>query len=289
MAQVINTNVGSLTAQFNLNQSQGALNTSLQRLSSGLRVNSAKDDAAGIAIASRMDAQARGMTVAIRNANDGISLAQTAEGALNTAGTMLQRMRELAVQASNGTNSASDMQALDTEYQKLSSEIQRLATATTFNNLAVLGAANNYTFQVGANAGDTVTVTTSSVAALANGALASTGAAATSLLGTAFTAGSAPSSAAASLASAIAGIDAALTTVNTNRATLGAAQSNLSYTISNLQNAVLNQNTAKGRIMDTDYAAETATLTKSQILQQAGMAMLSQANQAPNGVMTLMR
>ena len=289
MAQVINTNVGSLTAQFNLNQSQGALNTSLQRLSSGLRVNSAKDDAAGIAIASRMDAQARGMTVAVRNANDGISLAQTAEGALNTASTMLQRMRELAVQASNGTNSASDMQALDTEYQKLSSEIQRLATATTFNNLPILGGNNSYTFQVGANAGDTVTVTTASVSALANGALASTAAAPTSLLGTAFTAGSSPTSAAASLASSIAGIDAALTTLNTNRATLGAAQSNLSYTISNLQNATLNQNTAKGRIMDTDYAAETAMLTRSQILQQAGMAMLAQANQAPQSVMTLLK
>ena len=267
MSQVINTNIASLNAQRNLSSSQSSLAMSMQRLSSGLRVNSAKDDAAGLAIADRMNAQIRGINVAIRNANDGISLAQTAEGALATVTDALQRMRELAVQAQNGSNGTSDRANLDTEYQALSAEITRIAAQTKFNGTAIIGAsAGAQTFQVGANNGDTLTVTTTTVTTVAGGlttaALAST---------------------------AVAALDTALDTITTSRASYGAAMSRLGFAISNLAITAENQSAARGRIMDADFASETANLSRSQILQQAGTAMVAQANQLPNQVMALLR
>ena len=267
MSLTINTNNASLNAQRNLSVSQSSLATSMQRLSSGLRINSAKDDAAGLAIADRMTTQIRGINVAIRNANDGISLAQTADGALATVTDALQRMRELAVQAQNGSNGTSDRANLDTEYQQLSQEVTRIATQTKFNGVAIVGAsAGAQVFQVGANGGDTLTITTATVTTV-GGDLTT----------------------AANASTALAAIDAELTTVDTNRATYGAAMSRFSYAITNLQISGENQSAAHGRIMDADFAAETANLSRSQILQQAGTAMVAQANQLPNGVMALLR
>ncbi len=264
MASVINTNIASLNAQRNLSASQSSMNQSIQRLSSGLRINSSKDDAAGLAIATRMDAQVRGMDVAVRNSNDAISFLQTAEGGLSKATDALQRMRELAVQAANGSYSSGDRSNLDAEYQQLSSELTRLSTATKFNGQAAFG--TGYNFQVGADSTDTISV--SSVAAVTM-------------------AGSVSSASAAS--AAITAIDAALDTANTNRATLGAYQNRFESVISNLQVASENTSAAKSRIMDADFASETAKMTRAQILQQAGTAMLAQANQLPNSVMTLLR
>ncbi len=267
MSQVINTNIASLNAQRNLNSSQSALATSLQRLSSGLRINSAKDDAAGLAISARMNAQIRGMSVAIRNASDGVSLAQTAEGALSTVGDALQRMRELAVQAANGTNGAGDLANLNSEYQALSGEITRIAASTKFNGLAIIGAdAGAKVFQVGANVGDTLTVTTVAVTTVA-GDLTSM----------------------ANANTAITALDTKLDAINTNRAAYGAAQSQFGYAISNLDSARENQSAARSRIVDADFAVETANLTRGQILQQAGVAMLAQANALPNNVLALLR
>ncbi|HNJ84416.1 MAG TPA: flagellin [Piscinibacter sp.] len=267
MPMTINTNVSSLNAQRNSTTSAASLSTSLQRLSSGLRVNSAKDDAAGLAIADRMNAQVKGINVAIRNANDGISLAQTAEGALSTVTDVLQRMRELAVQAQNGTNGTTDRANLDTEYQQLSQEITRIAQQTKFNGTAVVGSgAGAQVFQVGANNGDTLTITTSAVTTVTGGlttaALAST---------------------------AVSDIDAALNTITTSRATYGAAMSRFEFAISNLQISGENQSAARGRIMDADFAQETANMSRAQILQQAGTAMVAQANQLPQNVLSLLR
>jgi flagellin len=267
MAMTINTNAVSLNAQRNLNSSQSALSTSMQRLSSGLRVNSAKDDAAGLAIADRMNSQVRGINVAIRNANDGVSLAQTAEGALATITDALQRMRELAVQAQNGSNGTTDRANLDTEYQQLSQEITRIAAQTRFNGVAIVGAsAGAQTFQVGANNGDTLVITTATVTTVGGGlttaALAST---------------------------ALAAIDTQLTTINTSRATYGAAMNRFGLAIQNLQIVGENTSAARGRIMDADFAEETASLSRAQILQQAGSAMVAQANQLPNQVLALLR
>ena len=267
MPQTINTNISSLNSQRHLNTSQTSLSTSMERLSSGLRVNSAKDDAAGLAIADRMNAQIRGTNVAIRNANDGISLAQTAEGALATVTDALQRMRELAVQAQNGSNGTGDRANLNTEYQELSAEITRIAGQTRFNGTAIVGAsAGAQTFQVGANNGDTLTITTSTVTTVAGGlttaALAST---------------------------ALAAIDTALDVVTTQRASYGAAISRFGMAISNLSITGENQSAARGRIMDADFASETSNLSRAQILQQAGSAMVAQANQLPNTVLTLLR
>ena len=267
MPQTINTNISSLNAQRNLNASQSSLATSMQRLSSGLRVNSSKDDAAGLAIADRMNAQIRGTNVAIRNANDGISLAQTAEGALSTVTDALQRMRELAVQAQNGSNGTTDRANLDTEYQALSAEITRIAAQTKFNGTAIVGpSAGAQVFQVGANNGDTLTITTAQVTTVA-GDLTT----------------------AANASTALAALDAKLDVITTNRATYGAAISRFGMAISNLSITGENQSAARGRIMDADFAAETSNLSRSQILQQAGAAMVAQANQLPNQVLTLLR
>jgi flagellin len=263
----INTNVASLNAQRNLAMNSASLGTSLQRLSSGLRVNNARDDAAGLAIADRMNAQIKGINVALRNANDGISLAQTAEGALSTVTDVLQRMRELAVQAQNGSNGTSDRANLDSEYQQLSAEVTRIAQQTKFNGAAIVGASSgSQTFQVGSNNGDTLSVSTTSVTTVTGG------------LTTAATA-----------STALAAIDTALDTVTTQRATYGAVINRIQFAIQNLQVTGENQSAARGRIMDADFAQETANLSRTQILQQAGTAMVAQANQLPQQVLQLLR
>ncbi|RYG31622.1 MAG: flagellin FliC [Burkholderiales bacterium] len=259
--------------------SQSSLAVSMQRLSSGLRVNSAKDDAAGLAIAERMNTQVRGMNVAIRNANDGISLAQTAEGALAKVGDSLQRMRELAVQARNATNSASDLDSIGKEYAQLGEEIGRVLGGTTFNGKAVVaGGAAALTFQVGANtsADDEVVITTTNMAADAD---------ITTVTGATIT----NTSTTADLKTIIDNIDTAINTVSSERATLGAAQNRFDAVIANLQIAVENQSSARSRIMDADFAQETANLSRAQILQQAGNTMVAQANQLPQQVLSLLR
>jgi flagellin len=405
MAQTINTNIASLNAQRNLNASQSTLATSMQRLSSGLRVNSAKDDAAGLAIAERMNTQVRGLNVAARNANDGISLAQTAEGALGKIGDMLQRIRELAVQSANATNNKTDRAALQAEVAQLKDEIQRVATTTSFNDTALLdGTFTAQTFQVGANAGETIVldgivdaklselgtlrrpestttaasgaytqaasttttdafqfkidnitvsdrvvgdataanldtdlaawlassagagyVKTGSIAggdlvlsktdgtdlvvatSFSNAVGSTTAAAGTTSAGT-FAGGSfvgttsysgvvnsepgifnldISSPVTASLA--LSAIDTALTAVNEARGTLGAVQSRFENAIANTQVTAENLAAARGRIMDADFAAETANMSRAQILQQAGTAMVAQANQLPQQVLQLLQ
>ncbi len=271
MPQIINTNIPSLTAQRNLNTSQGNLATALNRLSSGLRVNSAKDDAAGLAIATRLEAQSRGMGMAIRNANDAISFVQTAEGGIAKINEALQRMRELAVQASNGTYTASDRGNLNVEFQQLSSEVARVASQTEFNGLQMFNGSGNQTFQVGANVGQTISI---SIGDFTDVSIAQTGSNITDT-----------TNANAVLAS----IDLAMNAVNTQRANLGGAQSRLDAVVSQLQVSRENQEASRSRIMDADYAEETARLTRAQILQQAGTAMLAQANSVPNNVLTLLR
>ena len=281
MSSVINTNVGSLTAQRNLSASQASLSQSMQRLSSGLRINSAKDDAAGLAIAERMNAQVRGMNVAIRNANDGISLAQTAEGALSKVGDALQRMRELAVQSRNATNSSSDKDSLNKEFGQLQSEITRVLGGTSFNGKKVLGTdATTMTFQIGANttADDTVQLTSENMTANSD-ITAVTGS--TAVIDATATSGD--------IATVIDNIDTAIDTINDQRATFGAAQGRFDAIISNLQQSVESQSAARSRIMDADFASETANMSRAQILQQAGSAMVAQANQQPQQVLSLLR
>lgn len=277
MAQVINSNISSLSAQRSLNTSQGSLTQALQRLSSGLRVNSSKDDAAGLAIATRMTAQARGMTVAIRNANDALSMAQTAEGALGQIKDHLLRMRDLSVQSANATNTSADRTQLQTEFTQLKEEVSRIYTQTTFNGIKILdsGAGTN-SFQVGANSGETVDIVTTNLSGLYSTVSGSTVSGDSSAVS-------------ANAAAAITAIDSAITTLNTQRSTYGAAQSRFEGIVSVLQTSRENQTAAASRIMDADYATETAALTRAQILQQAGTAMLAQANALPNGVLSLLR
>jgi flagellin len=287
MPSIINSNVNSLTAQRNLGMSQASLATSMQRLSSGLRVNSAKDDAAGLAIAERMNAQVRGMNVAIRNANDGISLAQTAEGAMGAVSDALQRMRELAVQARNASNSDRDKDSLDKEFGELAKEIQRVLGGTSFNGKHMLGVdAGTQTFQVGANttSDDTIDIATTNMTVAGE---------ITTVAGTDNTgAGRAridSTSDSTAIGTVIGDIDKALDKINSERATLGAAQSRFDAVIANLQVAAENQTAARSRIMDADFAAETANLSRAQILQQAGTAMVAQANQLPQQVLRLLQ
>ncbi|MDZ4282437.1 MAG: flagellin, partial [Hydrogenophaga sp.] len=377
-------------AQRNLNTSQSSMQVALQRLSSGLRVNSAKDDAAGLAIASRMESQVRGMNMAVRNANDGISLAQTAEGALGKVGDMLQRMRELAVQSANATNNADDRSALNAEVTQLKQEIQRVAETTNFNGTKLLdGSFTAKNFQVGANSGDTITVASLANAQTANigsttyatdtlavgtatnldavtagnitiqdaaGNAVSIGALGTATspaerlgqiaaginnvsgqtgvnafisdtgaltltskntiqadaiavdgtqvadlaaLGLTTNAGVTAAASAgindldvssyAGAALALEQIDSALNTINSSRGDLGALQSRFENAVSNIQIQAENLSAARGRIVDADFAKETSNLSRSQILQQAGTAMVAQANQAPQGVLSLLR
>ncbi len=286
MPQSINTNIIALNAQRNLNGSQSSLASSMQRLSSGLRVNSAKDDAAGMAIAERMTAQVRGMGAAARNANDGISLAQTAEGALGKVSDSLQRMRELSVQAANATNSDSDKDSLDKEFGELAKEIQRVLGGTTFNGMAVLGAdAGTKQFQVGANTSsdDTINIVTRDLTA--NTDITAVAGSNNSGNGRALIDAS---TSIGDVQTVINNIDTAIDTINGERATLGASQSRFDSVVSNLQISIENQSAARSRIVDTDFAAETANLSRAQILQQAGNAMIAQANQLPEQVLQLL-
>ena len=384
MAAIINTNVVSLNAQRNLSSSQNALATSLQRLSSGMRINSAKDDAAGLAISQRMTSQINGLNQAARNANDGISMSQTAEGALGEIGNNLQRIRDLAVQSRNASNSVSDRTALNNEVQQIKSEIDRVSSTTAFNGIKLLdGSFTNQAFQVGANVGETInisglvnaqssalgTTTTSSanvtgiaataftaitagdltingvsVGAVAAGGTApvqganiaaaiNTKSALTNVTATADAAGlvslvntsgsstvvafagasastaitgltagttAATSATVAGFAGvdisttvgadvAIAAMDSALSAINAGRADLGAYQNRFSSAVSNVQTTSENLTASRSRIVDTDFAAETATLSRNQVLQQAGTAMLAQANAMPQSVLALLR
>ena len=263
MAQVINTNAFSLNSQRHLNKNSASLSTALERLSSGLRVNSAKDDAAGLAVATRMEADGRGLTVAMRNASDGVSFGQTADGALGTVSEILQRMRELAVQSLNGTIGDTERGYLDKEFQALSTQITDLQGAAKLNNTSVFG---TFSFQAGATAGQTVGGTFSSVS---------------------FTASSVGTSANAS--TALSNIDNALTSVAANRATIGGAMSALEFRIQQMEAARENQFSARSRIMDADFAQESAALSRAQILQQSGVAMVSQANAVPQNVLRLLQ
>lgn len=281
MAQSINTNLVSLNAQRNVSMSRDSLATSMQRLSSGLRVNSAKDDAAGLAIAERMNSQVRGMNVAMRNANDGISMAQTAEGALGKVSDSLQRMRELSVQARNGTNSGSDKDSLNQEFQQLSAEIGRVLGGTTFNGTTIIGAsAGARDFQIGANTtgNDIITVTTADM---------SMDASITAV--TANTVVIDSTTTTATLGTTIDNIDGAINRINSERAMFGATQNRFESVIGNLQVSVENQSAAKSRIMDADFATETSNLSRAQILQQAGNAMVAQANSLPQQVLALLK
>lgn len=305
MASTINTNVTALNAQRNFSATQSNMSTTMQRLSSGLRVNSAKDDAAGLAIAERMNAQIKGMNVAVRNANDAISYSQTAEGALSKMGDNLQRMRELAVQSRNATNSSGDRANLQKEFTQLQDELKRTIDGSKFNNQAIFASSASATleFQVGAGTDAATDIIKVSNAVMGGG----TAAAATSvssstdvddLMATVYTAmgtgttGLSISGTAGDVGnidSAINAIDAALDKVNGTRADFGAAQNRFDAVISSLQVNIENQSAARGRIVDADFAAETANLSRSQILQQAGTAMIAQANQLPQSVLQLLR
>lgn len=285
MPAIINTNINSLNAQRNVAGSQQSLTVAIQRLSSGLRVNSAKDDAAGLAIAERFNAQVKGNNVAVRNANDGISLAQTAEGALSKVTDSLQRMRELAVQARNATNTDSDKTSLDQEFGELAKEIQRVLGGTTFNNKKIVGAdAGDQIFQVGANTtvNDSITITTKNFTTEAD----VTAVAGTDQTGTGRAVLTGDN---AAIGTVIDNIDTALDTVNSERAVYGATQNRFDAVISNLMISVENQAAARSRIVDADFAVETANLSRAQILQQAGNSMIAQANALPQQVLSLLR
>ncbi len=264
MSLAINTNLFSLNAQRNVAGTQSSLATAMQRLSSGLRVNSAKDDAAGLAIAERMNAQVKGMNVAIRNASDAISLAQTAEGALGQVGDALQRMRELAVQAANATNGTGDLENLDAEYQELALEVTRVLTGTKFNDVDLLSTGATLTFQVGANnvLEDQIDVTTEDLSGgtgignVVGGDLTSSGNALT----------------------AMNNLDTAIDEITSARATFGAVQNRFESVISNLRVAAENQAASRSRIMDADFAQETANLSRAQVQQQAGIAIVAAQN-----------
>ncbi len=283
MALTVNTNTTSLGVQKNLNRASDALSTSMTRLSSGLKINSAKDDAAGLQIATRMTSQIRGQTMAIKNANDGISIAQTAEGAMQEQTNILQRMRELAVQSRNDNNSEDDRAALDKEFQSMLKEIDRIAGSTQLNGKNLLdGTAGDMTFQVGSNTGSDNQITIS-----LSDALNTTGA--LSGLASQNITGANSSAAEATFTAAMSAIDDALNAINSTRADLGAVQNRLTSTINNLQNINENAEAARGRVQDTDFAAETAQLTKQQTLQQASTSVLAQANQLPSAVLKLLQ
>jgi len=275
---VINTNISSLNSQRMLTKTNEGLQTSMERLSSGLRVNSAKDDAAGLAIANRMTSQIRGMTVATRNANDGISLAQTAEAGMGILTETLQRMRDLAVQASNsGAVTEADRSKLQAEFKELNDELKRIIQNTEFNGKKILNGSLEVgvKFQVGANTAPDNQISV----AVANLSIT---------LATVFTA-NITGATEVSAHNAINKIDDAIKEIDTQRAKLGAAQNRFTTTIANLQSSIENQSAARSRIMDADFAAETAALSRNQILQQAGTAMLAQANQSKQSVLQLLQ
>ena len=275
----INTNVNALTATNALNKNSRDMQLTMQRLSTGQRINGASDDAAGIAIATNMTAQINGLNAAVRNANDAMSMLQTADGALSETSSLVQRMRELAVMAINDTYSTTQKSAMNTEFTALASQITSIATNTQWNGMYILngsGAASGtgtsiYTFQVGANTAQTVNVT---ITSMGLGALSLT----TAAIG-----------AAVSAASALPDLDTALTVINTARATLGASINRLTHAVDNLSNVAQNATESRSKIADTDYAQATSDLARQQIIQQAGTAMLAQANQMPSMVLALLR
>lgn len=285
MALTINTNVFSLNAQRNLATTQTQIATPLQRLSSGLRINSSADDAAGLAISERIGSTVRGQTVAMRNANDAISMVQVADGTAAKVSDNLQRMRELAVQAANGTYNSGDRANIQVEFQALQAEITRIAQNTKFNNIALTDstAASTFSFQVGAATSSDNQITVASANLTASTGL-SVGSTSINVGGNV-----AASLGAAQALAAIAAIDTAINTVTTTRAGFGAAINRTQAVISNLQIAVENQSAARGRIVDADFAAETANMTRLQILQQAGTAILAQANAIPQQALSLLR
>ncbi|GLR11022.1 flagellin N-terminal helical domain-containing protein [Mixta theicola] len=309
---VINTNTLSLTTQNNLSKSQSSLGTAIERLSSGLRINSAKDDAAGQAIANRFTSNINGLGVAARNANDGISLAQTAEGALSEINNNLQRVRDLTVQAQNSSNSASDIDSIQAEVNQRMEEINRVTEQTDFNGIKVLdtGAdSKDYSFQIGAKDNETISISISSsdsynLAAAGigsgtalnsktmtsgdtvNGTARSTEAVGFDVLKGKVTGGA---SGAASGSTPLADIDAAIKSVDNQRSLLGASQNRFESTITNLNNTVNNLSAARSRIQDSDYATEVSNMSRAQILQQAGSSVLAQANQVPQTMLSLLR
>ncbi|MFT0531237.1 flagellin [Castellaniella hirudinis] len=289
---VINTNYLALVSQNNLNKSQSALGTSIERLSSGLRINSAKDDAAGQAIANRFTAQITGLSQAARNANDGISIAQTTEGSLNEINNNLQRIRQLAVQAYNGTNSDDDLDSINAEIKQRLDEIDRVAQQSEFNGVKVLngsipsGSGQGLAIQVGARDDQTISIkgTDAQVSALLSGA--------TSITSAGLTRSAAVSGAGAAqgvVSGALKEIDAAIASVDKMRSDLGAVQNRFESTIANLNNTINNLSASRSRIEDADYAVEVSNMTRAQILQQAGTAVLAQANQVPQTMLSLLR
>ncbi|MDI3363016.1 MULTISPECIES: flagellin N-terminal helical domain-containing protein [Lelliottia] len=276
---VINTNLLSLTTQNNLNKSQSSLGTAIERLSSGLRINSSKDDAAGQAIANRMTSQVKGMTQAARNANDGISLVQTAEGNLNEINTNLQRIRELAVQAANDTNGTTDLDSINTEITQRLSEIDRIAGGANFNGKNLLNGSVSTALKIQVGAGvssnDTIAIDSSALINATSGTLSST--LSTSIAGN------------SSAQTVISAADAAIAKIDTARSNMGAIQNRFESTINNLNNSINNLSAAQSRIQDADYATEVSNMSRSQILQQAGTSVLSQANQVPQAMLSLLR
>lgn len=273
MAITVNTNVTSMKAQKNLNISSGNLATSMERLSSGLRINSAKDDAAGLAISNRLNSQVRGLDVGMRNANDAISIAQIAEGAMQEQTNMLQRMRDLTIQAENGANSSADLAAIQAEITQLSVEVTAIGNSTAFGNTKLMtgGFSAGKTFQVGHQDSEDIklSVGTNNAGSLSVNSLVVT-------------------TTSAARGSALARIDTAIKKIDGQRATLGAVQNRLAHNIANSANTQANVADAKSRIVDVDFAKETAVMTKNQVLQQTGSAMLAQANQLPQIALSLL-
>ncbi|EKD5159445.1 flagellin FliC [Enterobacter cloacae subsp. cloacae] len=279
MMAVINTNLLSLTTQNNLNKSQSSLGTAIERLSSGLRINSAKDDAAGQAIANRMTSQVKGMTQAARNANDGISLVQTAEGNLNEINTNLQRIRELSVQAATDTNGSSDLTSINTEITQRLAEIDRIAGAANFNGKKLLDGSVSTALKIQVGAGtssnDTISIDSNALINATSGTLSAG-------LSTAISDN-------ASAQAVISAADAAIAKIDTARSNMGAIQNRFESTINNLNNSINNLSAAQSRIQDADYATEVSNMSRAQILQQAGTSVLSQANQVPQAMLSLLR
>ena len=285
---VVNTNVNATVAQNALVRNERHMNTAMERLSTGQRINGAKDDAAGLAISSRMTSQIRGLEVGIRNANDAISMISTADGALVEVTNMLQRMRELALQSANGTTTSSDRDYLNSEYQNLITEIDRIAQNTQWNGGAILNhtttASSTFKYQVGANGGQTIAVDFGDFNNTgASGVMQSVNSAHGSI------AAGTTASAMTTGAAAVTAIDSAISSVNSQRATFGAAINQLTYAVDNLASVKVNAEASRSRILDTDYATETSELARTQIIQQAGTAMLAQANQLPQTVLSLLQ
>lgn len=282
----VNTNINASVAQNAVERNERSMNTAMERLSTGKRINAAKDDAAGLAIASRMTSQIKGLSTGIKNAGDAISMISVADGALVEVGNMLQRMRELAIQAGNGALTTADRSYLNSEYQNLITEIERIADNTQWNGTNILNQASTasatFAYQVGANGGQTISVDFGAVDQTSGSAFAVFGGSAASIAFTAVSA--APNS-----SGVLTNIDAAITELNEQRATFGAAMNQLTYAVDNLSNVKVNSEAARSRIEDTNYAAETSELARTQIIHQAGVAMLAQANQVTATVLALLR